>query len=212
MANQALDTIRKSLRQGLTDKQRRTLMHDRFILLKRRSNLNTKEILILESWTGTYKDLELAYNLKETFYEVWDAENKGVAMERLKQWQDRIPEHLSPAFKDLLTALKNWQKEIFAYFDHRITNAYTESLNGLIRVMNRLGRDYSFEALRAKILYTEGIQKIRKSTYRRQSVWKDALQSSIYTIMEDAGKNYGVKESLGAHIPILIRLLEEDKL
>jgi transposase len=141
MANQALDTVRKSLRQGLTDKQRKTLMHDRFILLKRRSDLDAKETLILESWIGTYKDLGLAHDLKETFYEVWDAENKGVAMERLQQWQDRIPEHLSPAFKDLLTALKNWQKEIFAYFDHRITNAYTESLNGLIRIMNRLGTE-----------------------------------------------------------------------
>jgi len=104
MANQALDTIRKSLREGLTTKQRRTLMHDRFILLKRRSDLDARETLILESWTGTFKDLEVAYDLKETFYEVWDAESKGLALERLKQWQDRIPEHLLPAFKDLVTA------------------------------------------------------------------------------------------------------------
>ena len=48
-------------------------------------------------------------------------------------------------------------------FDHPvnqpITNAYTESLNNLIRVMNRLGRGYSFEALRAKILFSEGAFK-----------------------------------------------------
>ncbi|WP_420883040.1 transposase [Trinickia caryophylli] len=46
-----------------------------------------------------------------------------------------------------------------AYFDHPVTNAYTESLNNLIRVMNRLGRGYSFEALRAKILFAEGAFK-----------------------------------------------------
>jgi hypothetical protein len=45
------------------------------------------------------------------------------------------------------------------YFDHPVTNAYTESLNSLIRVMNRLGRGYSFEALRAKILFAEGAHK-----------------------------------------------------
>ncbi len=45
--------------------------------------------------------------------------------------------------------------EILNYFQHPVTNAYTESLNNLIRVMNRLGRGYSFEALRAKILFTE---------------------------------------------------------
>lgn len=53
-----------------------------------------------------------------------------------------------------------------AYFDHRITNAYTESLNSLIRVVNRLGRGYSFDALRAKILFTEGLQKERKPKYQ----------------------------------------------
>ncbi|MBE0493150.1 MAG: transposase [Thiomicrospira sp.] len=41
-----------------------------------------------------------------------------------------------------------------------MTNAYTESLNNLIRIMKRLGRGYSFEALRAKILFSEGIQSI----------------------------------------------------
>lgn len=44
-----------------------------------------------------------------------------------------------------------------------MTNAYTESLNSLIRVMNRLGRGYSFEALRAKILFSEGAHKHKAS-------------------------------------------------
>jgi transposase len=52
---------------------------------------------------------------------------------------------------------------ILNYFEHPVTNAYTESLNSLIRVMNRLGRGYSFEALRAKILFTEGAHKHKLS-------------------------------------------------
>jgi transposase len=59
-------------------------------------------------------------------------------------------------FQPIIVALDNWRPEIMAYFDHPITNAYTESLNNLIRVMNRLGRGYSFEAVRAKILFAEG--------------------------------------------------------
>ncbi len=42
-------------------------------------------------------------------------------------------------------------------FWHPVTNAYCESLNRLIPVMNRLDRGYSFKALRVKILFTEGI-------------------------------------------------------
>jgi Zn-finger domain-containing protein len=47
-----------------------------------------------------------------------------------------------------------------------VTNAYTESLNNLIRVMNRLGRGYSFEALRAKTLFSEGAFKTEKKRPR----------------------------------------------
>jgi transposase len=43
--------------------------------------------------------------------------------------------------------------EILAYFEHPITNAYTESLNNLIRLTNRIGRGYAFAAIRAELLY-----------------------------------------------------------
>src|ERR1700681_3907586 len=70
-------------------------------------------------------------------------------------------------FYPLNRAVNNWMPEIMAYFDHPMTNAYTESLNNLIRVMNRLGRGYSFEALRAKVLFTEGVSKVKKPKFQR---------------------------------------------
>ena len=52
---------------------------------------------------------------------------------------------------------------------HRLTNAYTESLNSLIRCANRAGRGYSFEALRAKILYTEGFHFVERPKWERRA-------------------------------------------
>ncbi|MFX7898773.1 transposase, partial [Acinetobacter baumannii] len=43
MANDALEKVRKGLREQLTPKQRRGLMHDRFVLLKRERDLNDQE-------------------------------------------------------------------------------------------------------------------------------------------------------------------------
>lgn len=212
MANQALDTVRKSIREDLTPKERRTLMHDRFVLLKRRKDLDVREKLILASWTGNMKDLGLAYELKETFYEIWDAQSKALALNRLNTWRGQVPEHLMFAFKDLLTALKNWEVEIFTYFDHQITNAYTECLNGLIRVMNRMGRGYSFDALRAKILFTEGVQKVKRSNYRKQDFRRANMDADMFSFVSDCTANYGVDTNLGADISTLIRLLEEGKL
>ncbi|UEO01153.1 transposase [Acidiferrobacter thiooxydans] len=73
-----------------------------------------------------------------------------------------MPE-VAPAFADLVRAWEDWTPWIFGYFDHPVTDAYTESLNSLMRVMNRLGRGYSFEALRAKILFAEGVHKRKNS-------------------------------------------------
>lgn len=39
MANDCLETVRKKIRSSFTNKQHRGLMHDRFILLKRETNL-----------------------------------------------------------------------------------------------------------------------------------------------------------------------------
>lgn len=210
MANQALETIRKSIREDLSTKERRTLMHDRYILLKRHSELDARQQLILDGWVGNLKDLGLAYELKESFYGIWEAKTKKDAYIRFGEWKKQIPNHLEYAFKDLLTALKNWHEEIFNYFDHPITNAYTECLNGLIRVMNRMGRGYSFDALRAKILFTEGIHKEKKVNYKHHEFRESFSLGKMTNYF--ASEDYLEDTNYGADISTLTHLLEEDDL
>jgi transposase len=160
MANAAVETVRKSLRESLTPKQRRGLMHDRFVLLKRERDLDDRGRLLLDGWTKNYPELGDAYRLKEQFYGVYEGLGTPEdAQRRYEAWEKSVTPAVHDAYADLIRAFRNWQPEILAYFDHPVTNAYTESLNNLIRVMNRLGRGYSFEALRAKILFSEGAHK-----------------------------------------------------
>jgi hypothetical protein len=163
MANDALERVRKSLRESLTPKQRRGLMHDRFVLLKRERDLNDQERLLMDGWTKNYPALGEAYRLKEDFYGIYEAGTPEEAMRRYEAWYRAISTEIRPYFHDLIRAFNNWQPFILNYFEHPVTNAYTESLNSLIRVMNRLGRGYSFEALRAKILFTEGIHSRKQA-------------------------------------------------
>ena len=159
MASDAMEKVRKSLRESLTPKQRRGLMHDRFVLLKRESKLTDQDVLNLSGWVKNYPELGLAYRLKEDFFKIYDSQSKEEALARYAAWEISVTEEVRDAFSDLIKAWRNWQPHILAYFDHHITNAYTESLNSLIRVMDRLGRGYSFEALRAKVLFAEGTHK-----------------------------------------------------
>jgi len=168
MANEVLETIRKAQRAKLTTKERRGLIHDRFVLLKRRHDLTDKEYLKLSGWTANYPMLEAAYDAKEAFYGIWDTDNRAEAERAYAIWRDNLVPEVREAFYPLVRAMENWRPHIFAYFDHAITNAYTESLNNLIRVMNRLGRGYSFEALRAKILFSEGVHKVKRPNFKRK--------------------------------------------
>ena len=169
MANQALETVRKSLRSKLTDRQLRTLVHDRLILLKRKRDLKMDEIIKLESWINNYPSLGAAYRLKEDFYDIWDSVDRQEAEERYLMWASTIPSDMLDSWAFLLTAIRNRRDEIFAYFDQpqHITNAYTESINNVIRFSNRMGRGYSFDALRAKMLFsgiTPSKKRERKTT------------------------------------------------
>ncbi len=199
MANEAMERIRKSFRESLAPKQRRGLMHDRFVLLKRESELSDSEVLKLSGWLNNYPELGVAYKLKEDFFKIYDARSRHEALARYESWEKSITHEVRDAFADLIRAWRNWQPYILNYFDHPVTNAYTESLNNLIRVMNRLGRGYSFEALRAKVLFAEGAFKkqiIRpKFERRRQDDSRFvgyAMMTSFQPEPQETEINYGV--------------------
>jgi transposase len=160
MANKALEQIRKDLRSKMTIMQRRGLMHDRFTLLRREHDLNEEQRFLIDGWTKNYPTLGLAYRLKEDFYGIYEkSSSREEAMRRYESWARSVTPEIRGAFGDLIRAWQNWTPYILNYFEHPITNAFTESLNNLIRVANRMGRGYSFEALRAKILFTKGVHK-----------------------------------------------------
>lgn len=214
MANQAMETIRKQLREGLTKQQRRGLMHDRFILLKRYKELTDMDKVTLDLWTKNHPSLGIAYELKESFFALWDSDSRQKAFLKYLDWKSKIPEELQPAFEPLTKAMANWEQEIFNYFDHRITNAYTESLNSLIRVVNRIGRGYSFEALRAKILFTEGVMKQSKPKYVKdfRSDYAHLPKDHPHRKHPPIGIITDFGSFLGADISTLIAKLEEGSL
>lgn len=170
MANTSLEKVRKSLREEMDPKQIRTLkMYDRYTLLKRRRDLNESQLIRLEIWTKNVPLLGQAYELKESFYDIWLVPDRRLALSQYQEWRDQIPSVLIPAFSELTTAIENWQAEIFAYFDYKLTNAYTESLNSLVRSVDRAGRGLSFKTLWAKMLFSAGLHRKSRPKYRRPS-------------------------------------------
>ncbi len=154
MANDAADSLRVALKDELEPKVRRQLKRDRWIIRARRRDLKAADVMLMHSWKTLIPMLSEAYRAKEDFYEIYEkATSRAEAIELWDLWKEMLPKELKPAFKELTTAVDNWKPEIFAYFDHKKTNAYTEGMNSVIRNVDRPGRGYSFDAIRAKVLY-----------------------------------------------------------
>lgn len=198
-ADIGMETIRKSHRAGLTSAMRRRLVKDRFLLLSRGHRLKPEQRLIMETWTNHFPDLAAAYAAKEAFYDIYDSPDRKSAEAALVVWQDSLTPDMEGAFSQLLSALKNWREPIFNYFDVRVTNAYTEAMNGLIKISNRGGRGYSFEVLRAKTLLS------------REAAKKERLRQQPYMTKGDMGMGtFVTPKHFGVDIPTIARLWESD--
>ena len=102
----------------------------------------------------------------------WSGREEAEA--RLARWQGLIAPEYEPFFKELLSSLRNWHDGIFAYFEHPYTNAYVEGVNRLLDDLQRAGRGYSFDAIRAKALLAFGHQHVSTPEFIR-----DALANKV---------------------------------
>jgi transposase len=149
LANAAVISVHRRLRR----KDKTLQLPKIYLLRKRKHKLHKAQCRALEKRLEQLPELKEAYRLKEELFNYWNCEHKAEAEQRVDEWVRKIPVYLRSDFEELLSALKNWRQEIFNYFDCRDTNAFTESLNSIIKSMQRAGRGYTFEVARAKLLY-----------------------------------------------------------
>lgn len=160
LANEVVERIRKDYQKALDKKGRKQLKkHLRWLLCKRLDKLQSKDIKILQELANEHPKLVIAYFLKEKFFNIYEAEDKNLAILAFLDWMDSIDEQATgihlPGFCKLKEIIKRHFVQIFNYWDsiNKASNGYTECVNGLIKLANRLGRGYSFEMIRARALY-----------------------------------------------------------
>lgn len=157
-ANYCMERVRIKLQKTKKAGDRRVWLMSKHILNKRYKKLRADQREKLDAWLEREPLLGQAYRLKEAFYAIFDMpKEKGIAA--FDAYASQIPAELEADFATLTTSMQNWRTQILAYFDDPITNAYTEALNGVAKVINREGRGYSFEVLRARLLF---LQKPRR--------------------------------------------------
>lgn len=163
MATEALEEERKKYQVQLSKADRIHVKKSiRWLTLKRPGNLSPAEQKALAVVREQIPQLAVAYDFKESFFGIYDEPDRQKAQNAFEAWENSLPSEGLEAFKKLAKTVHNHYDDIFAYWDAPvpITNAYTEGLNGLIKMSNRLGRGYSYDIIRAKTLYSKVARKV----------------------------------------------------
>lgn len=162
-ANAALDVIRNRQRRGAKGKDRRNPWRARRLLHAHGQTLSPQRAFVLDGMLKNNDLLSAAWHTKEAFYDIWGGEQRRSRHEAetmFDRWKASIPSEVDE-FKGVAKTIDAWREQVFAYFDHPYTNAYTEAANGLIKIVNRAGRGYRFDAIRARALTLPTRGKLR---------------------------------------------------
>jgi transposase len=179
-AQNGLDEIRKRTGRSLSHDQKIRLKDERFLLLTREKSLTDEEWERVRPWLAQFPDLRAAYETKERLSSLYEGQDRAEADRLLGECLRKIPSHLDNDFKALISIVKNWRPEILAYFENPFTNGFTEGVNAAIRQIDRQGRGYSFEILRARLLYKEVTTKGRSSIRRKKRRPSDSMSFMVF--------------------------------
>ncbi len=197
MASDALEEERKKHQATLDRNERLKVKKSiRWLTLKRPRSLSPQEQEALKLVRTGIPLLAEAYDFKEAFYGIYDEPHKASAIRAFEAWENTLPDGRFPKFHALARTVHNNYEDIFAYWDAptRLTNAYTEGLNGLVKVANRMGRGYSYEIIRAKTLYAKHARKVGSMPRPGEGI------TPVSTTAPQSQIEYG------PHIPTLVEL------
>jgi len=167
LANDALEKVRRRTWRTLGQVTKESVSKFRHMMKKRRKSLTEDQIPNLEVLLSITPDLRAAYQAKEDFCALYEYGNREEAERAAGKWQAELPPTIKADFTHCLLVLKNWQEEIFNFYDQPETNAFTESANRILKDITRMGRGYSFEVIRAKLLYNLEARKVTKQSIRK---------------------------------------------
>lgn len=168
--NRKMDAVRKRVQAELGEKtdeveetdwwlkddepaDAKKLKKEKKLFMMNMEDLEDKEMSRLSVWMRRDKRLEDAYYLKEQFREIYRLQFRPLAEDAFDVWCGSIPKTLKE-YRGLCKYFKQRREHILNYFDLRVTNAFTESANRIMKNIEQSGRGYDFEMLKRIVLFS----------------------------------------------------------
>ena len=151
--NRCLDNVRKNLQnqyhaQGVSI---RRFKKSRLLFMTNWEDLSASAENVLSSCFNEFPKLYEAYMVKETFRDVYlTADTYEDAADMFDLWLNAVPDY--EQFKPMIKTMTQRKNHILNFWHYQWTNAYTESVNNIIKKIEKAGRGYKFDTLRERCI------------------------------------------------------------
>lgn len=159
-ADDALKHVRAKARSKAAGGTGKNPRRNVTLLRKRAHRLNPAQLFEIDGILANNPLVKDGYEAKERFHDIWKATTRKDAEKLFDEWAATIPDSVGRWFGKIAKMVQRWRPEVFAYFEYPATNAITENRNGLIKMVNRQGRGYTFDVIRAKALLAPSLGRM----------------------------------------------------
>ena len=133
--NEAVDEVRKEQwRKALPD-ERKALKGLRWLLFKHSSNRSKKDTRTLNALQKGNRRIHRAWILKDEFEQFWDYKAPWAAERFLDGWMTTALKSRIEPIRKFLKTLKKHRKRILPFIETRLTNAKSEGINRIIKIV-----------------------------------------------------------------------------
>lgn len=168
--NGAVDAVRKhELRKARTEKNNQLIelidCKQRFILLKKKGNLTSRQTLYLDQLCELNEPIFKAMLLKESFLSVYSCMDDQEALVCLENWIQEATSSMLESFVALAESFTRKMQYILNWFKKKISSAISEGFNNKIKRLKRMAYGYKdIDYFRLKIHQHCGLLNPRLQT------------------------------------------------
>jgi transposase len=152
--NARLTQLRTRYQRQCEPKLREKLKGSRWIMVRNRSELSSKQEEQLNQILESCPDLGTVYLLKEEFRTIFEkVKSREQAARFIDAWILKAERTGDKFLAKFIGTLKNWRNQILNYFIERITNGFVEGTNNVLRAIIRNAFGYrNFDNFKLRVL------------------------------------------------------------
>jgi transposase len=153
--SEAMDKVRREEYRRVSGKERSFIKGQRYTLLAHQKNLTLEGRQSLKTLLSANKRIQVAYLLKEEFYQLWDYKSEAWATKFFNHWKQQLKwQRLKPFEKFAAMIEKHWAGIVsYCHTENKVKLGFVEGVNNKIRVIQRKAYGYRDEEyLKLKIL------------------------------------------------------------